>query len=576
MMKRILSLIMDVLLLGVLTFTVSCSNDDDNVQPEPAPDGPATEQTTYTVMLYGCGGAYLDEYLDYNLNQIEVYGKHSRVNFTGLVKYSASCQSDPDKTGTRLYTLTDEGLKNEKKHEASYRLDNPEHLSDFIKEAKEKMPADKYILIVRSYGQEFGYNDKPVQTSYPEGGSQSRVAAYDDNTSTALSVYELEKGIKDADVKFDLVYFDLRKFGMAETYYQLKDCASYIMASSHPTPYQGGNYARLMNDLQENDSLADAIKSYVPATVKNWDTAESGTADLECYDMKYMDEFAQQMTTATSELIKLRQKETDVPEGLDDFDERQQARTYWFGKTQSGTDHGAHIYLFQNLNVSTELCSTLTRLSSIYLNGRLSGAAALLRSTVDKMTVSCAASGLPSWMDRVSMGINWPTRSFINRLSDNYRKNLSYSSFYQATGWDKFLLDSDMPVISDVPSVCYSNYFHYYEGEMSQYGYAWDVSLSVDDSGVAADDVAYVHALVDNLNAWYGELLAQYAFPLRHSRGLAVDLHKAFTEEIEDELEECGVKKVSIHVALKEGESIDSNDADAGKYPVTVDREYEL
>ena len=74
-------------------------------------------------MLYGCGGGNLDTELDYNLEQIVGYGKTSRVNFTGLVKYSMPYQSKKDCEGTRLLNLTEDGLKNEKKYEASYRLE---------------------------------------------------------------------------------------------------------------------------------------------------------------------------------------------------------------------------------------------------------------------------------------------------------------------------------------------------------------------------------------------------------------------------------------------------------------------
>ncbi len=575
-MKRTLYYIFDVLLLGILALTASCSSDNGDISPEPTPDGPSVEPTTYTIMLYGSGDGVLDEYLKYSLSQVESYGKHSRVNFTGLVKFSSSYQADPNIAGTRLYTLTDEGLKNEKKYEASYRFDNPEHLTDFINETKEKMPADKYILVIRSCGQEFGYCDKPVQTSYPESESRSRAAVFDDNTNTILSVYELEKGIKDSGVKFDLLYFDLSMLSMAETYYQLKDCASYIMAASHSAPALSGNYSQLMSDLQENDSLVDAIKSYVPATVNNWANMQSGTADLGCFDTGYMDEFAQNMKTATSELLKLKHSQIDVPEGLDDFDQRQQNRVDWYGNQYYNTNERGNIYVYPNMNFSADLCSSLSRLADYYLYGGLSNAATLLWNTFNKMTVAYRGVGLPSWQERISIGINWPTKDFVNKLSDDYRINLSYSSFYQATGWDKFLLDSDTPPVFMIPSAYYGDWAHCYEGEKSPYEYAWTATASVDDSEITEADVDFVHSLVDELNAKYGEALAKITYPVRHSRGIDDDMNLVVTYEYKASLKYYGVKKVHIHVALKDGESINPNDTDAGKYPTTVDEDFYL
>lgn len=342
-MKKTL-LFLNIILACTVTFFASCSKDDDIVTPPTQPEEPATPPpTTYTVMLYGCGGGNLDTELDYNLEQIVGYGKTSRVNFTGLVKYSMPYQSKKDCEGTRLLNLTEDGLKNEKKYEASYRLDNPEHLANFIKKSKEKMPADKYILIFWNHGCEFGPSDKLVQSNYPEVSNQSRSVCFDDNTGNELSTYEIEKGIKDSGTKLDLIYFDVSMMGMVEPFYQLKDCTKYMMASSHNS--YGGNYTQLLNNLQEKDSLVDAIKDYVPAVIKEWQNKEWYTGDLACYDMQYMDEFAQHAKTATDEVVRLKKEKTEIPEGFDEWDERQQMNDDWFSHTQFGEQYNGIILL---------------------------------------------------------------------------------------------------------------------------------------------------------------------------------------------------------------------------------------
>ncbi len=575
-MRRILLSFLNVMMVCAMTFFASCSKDSDVEAPTPEPEVPVAPQPpTYTVMLYGCGGGNLDEYMDFNLNQVAGYGKQSKVNFTALVKYSVPYQGEEGKEGTRLLTLTEDGMKNEKKYEASYRLDNPEHLANFIKESKEKMPADKYILIIWNHGQEFGFCDKFVESSYPEGESESRAVVFDDNTDTALSIYELEKGIKDSGVKLDLLYFDACLMGMAETYYQLKDCSKYIMAASHITSGYGGNYTQLMIDLQENDSLTDAIKQYVPATVKNWENAGESSCDLECYDMQYMDELAQHMKTASTALVNLKEKEIDAPAGLDDFDEREDRRVGWYAWVQFDWNLGGVPYIFSNMNVSVDLCSALTRLSKVYQNSNLLSAATLVKQTVSKMTVAAASCGLPQWLDGVSMGITWPTDDFVDRLKtlEKYPERLRKSAFCQATGWDKFLLDTEYPVISVVPSV-YSSGF--YEGETSSYQYTWDVSASIDESGMPSENVEAAQQILADLTKTFCEDIAGYTYPVRHARGIAWELNLVVSSWGKDQLTSLGVKKIKIHVQLKDGESIDPNDPDAEKYPATVDQEYEL
>lgn len=97
-------------LLAVCLTFVSCSDDDNNEAPVSEPEA------DYTVMLYGCGGGNLDASLVYNLSQAESYGYTPRVQFTAKVKYSASVQESDEENygGTRLYTLTEDGLDDEK------------------------------------------------------------------------------------------------------------------------------------------------------------------------------------------------------------------------------------------------------------------------------------------------------------------------------------------------------------------------------------------------------------------------------------------------------------------------------
>ncbi len=586
-MRRTLLLFLNVMLACLTTFFASCSKDGDVAEPENKVEEPTTSQLpTYTVMLYGCPATVnIDNDMDCGIRQVESYGKHSRVNFTAMVKYPASYQSEESMAGTRLYTLTDQGMKNEKKYDATYRMDNPEHLANFIKETKEKLPADKYVLVIFPNSLEFGFGDKLVESSYPEGESQSRAFASDDNTGNALSIYELEKGIKDSGVKLDLLFFDVPLNGMIETYYQLKDCTKYVMGTSTAYAPSRSNYLRLMADLQENDSLQDAIKSYVPAVVNEWVLEdETSVVDLECFDTQYMDELAQNMKTATSALINLRKEQADVPDGLDDFDERQKRKTTWYGLTSSD-EFGGLMYIFKSShNVSVDLYSALTRVANNYRDGKLTSAASLVGNTIDRMTVARASYGLPNWLGRVSVGINWPTMQFLTLLWEDggyQEERLRNSAFYQATGWDKFLMDekySGMD-IAVFPSAYYSDTYFFYGGVWSSYYYMWDVAARVDESKVDEKNLDQVRQMIAELNHNYQSAFASKfgsRLTVRYSRALAEDMYNVAYYKYRSQLLSLGVEKLIIHVQLGEGESLDPNDEDATKYPTSADMEYDL
>lgn len=568
-MKKIMLLLLNVVLICMVTFFTSCSKNDDMAIPNSTPEEPIyTKPTTYTIMLYGSGGGNLDDDLNYNLSQISNYGKVSRINFTGLVKFSMNRQAEKDLEGTRLFTLTDEGMKNEKKYEASYRLDNPEHLSNFIKETKEKMPADKYILIFRNHGLEFGFTDKLVESEYPEFNTNTRSVLFDDNTATFMSTYEIEKAIKDSGTKLDLIYFDAGMMGMAEVFYQLKDCAKYIMTSSHYS--FGGNYSQLLYDLQEKDSLVDALKDYVPATMRYVQNVNCDVSDLECYDMQYIEEFVQHVKTAADELIRLKREITEIPEGLPEYDERVMAKDDWFVKTQYDESYGGFIYQFDTNSYSIDLYSLLTRLANYYSNGKLLNAAMLLRKVLDRMTVANASVGLPNWLDRVSMGVTWPTPKFIDWPYEDYKEIIRHSAFCKTTGWDKILLETRNPVMSWIHSAFF-DYYYFYEGELSIYKYDWKVYISVDESKVYEENLNGVRALVSSINQESDEAFSKAVYPLRHSEALAEDIgYKLDSYRLQ--FLQLGVDTVYIHVRLKDGESVDPNDDDAGKYPTTLDR----
>lgn len=587
-----------VAILCFVSLFASCAKDDVSTDtPQTTPES-VTKPTTYTVMLYGCAGSSLDGALNYNLKQLEAAGKKSRVNFRALVKYSAGTNQEKH-PGTTLITMTeDKGLTEVQAHDANYRLDNPAHLTEFIKETKEKMPADKYVLVIWNHGDVFGPDDGPVEDSYPENGAKARGAIYDDNISDrpGLSTLALEKAIKDTGDKIDLVYFDVCLMGMVETYTQLKDVAHYAMGAINLTPGEGGNYAQLVNSLQENDSIEDAIKAYIPGVISDWKAGETSFHDLSCFDLTYMDELNTHIKTATDELIRWQNelRTPDAEEGTDDFDAMQNYLYWHYRCTEVFPEKNVFAPLINNERnsspkdveesyagngaaCSTDLVTALKRCaltSSYKFDGALSGYATLIDNTLKKMTVATGCVNPPSTMNGVSMGITWPCKLTLRKmdLDAKYLSNLEGSAFNKATGWVNFLKQQEMDDYTIwTENTLFDNDIFFYWGnekELEQKPtYYWTAKISVTDENVSQD----ISDVIEEAETEVNNKIANATFPLFHGRGLAQHIY----HWLQREYYYSRFRHVKISVSLVDGQDGQlSDDEDNAKYPHTVEKSF--
>lgn len=441
-------------LLAACTTLVACSDDEDDVVSEPEAD--------YTVMLYGCGGGNLDDALAYNLAQVEAYGYTPRVQFTAKVKFSAGVQKgdEENRGGTRLYTLTEDGLTNDCVDSQGFRLDDPQNIADYIVETTKRLPAKHYILVLWNHGYDFFIFDQPVSTAYPEK-VVTRELVYDDNTGEAISIFELEEGLKRSGIKLDMVYWDVCTMNMIENIYQVKDYTDYVLGSGHLTPELGGNYAQLMHALDTHSDLLEAMKEYVPATVTLWNNTMGiyDSKDLTLCDVNYADEAVQYIKEYVDALTKLRgelelgsQNELKFHylNGTDMIDSHSGRKAHYYSE-------GGILYYYydacdgMNYASSVDLYSAFTRLGNKMLNGYLSGLATRLRISMDKMLPVSSCAGVPDYIDRISIGLLWMDKAdftfdYSSNLPDivvpSLDKLYPMLKFDKVTGWSRFLKEN--------------------------------------------------------------------------------------------------------------------------------------
>lgn len=442
---RIAAFVISVVMMGPVVS--SCSDDEEDVK------NPLTEEglSEYTVMLYGVGGGDLDTFLIYNLNQVQAYGYTDKVNFTGMVKYSANKQDEAGKAGTRLLTMTPEGMHSEKVAESNFRMDDPQNLADFIVSSRERFPAKKYVLVLWNHGLEFSIYDQPVKDSYV-AAKQTRALLFDDNVEedgddAALSIFELEEALERTGEKLDLLYWDVCNMNMIEHVYQLRDCVDYILGAEHLTPGYGGNYAALIHCLANNPDLVPAVQAYANQAKKTW-LNMLGTGfpyDLTLVDVQYVEEVVRWVKVCVDELIRMR--DANTPGSQEDLSFYYRLGTSddeatWFYSP------GGFIYFPYNMDeypaTVVDLFYLFREMGDGLYNGILSAYATKLDIELQKLLPVTICIGTPDWVDRVSLGLYFDEGKHFVEEIDGYGVNTisklyKMLDFDQVVGWSRFI-----------------------------------------------------------------------------------------------------------------------------------------
>lgn len=452
-----LRVFMGLWMLISLVSISSCSKDNDNLPSNPD-SGTATDSTTvadYTIILYATGGTTLDDELVANLNQVKQHGYSSKVRFTGLVKFSAEFQAEEGKQGTRLINLVSDStvvLENTQYADATFRMDNPDNLTAFIKNAKERMPANKYVLVLWDHGSGFNRtDDQPISVPSTRGLLSDDNCKVNDSDAI-MSMYQLEEGLKNAGTKFELLYWDMCLMNMMETDTQIRDYATYILGSAHLVPSSGGCYTDLINTLEKHADIPSFAAEYIPIVIQTWkgsnatpERAESTTedtkeedasqtkgCDLALVDVSKIDGVLTAWKNYAGRLVEIRSGLKDA-EKLANFNKIQSESLYRFDTDQAFYDMDNYAARVAN-SYGDEALKTLSSNLTAALNEML-----LVRDSFDAVTNP--ATG------KTSIGIVWLKSWEYN--ADAYTldgvTNYGYTTIYpmlafdKATSWSKFL-----------------------------------------------------------------------------------------------------------------------------------------
>ena len=123
-------------LLFIVTIFASCVEKEYITV---AGDEKPKDESTYTIMMYGCGGGNLDLPMVTNIREALLAGSTDRVKFTGQVKFSKKFQAYEETAGTQRF-IVDSTSENwytpVEILDTQLKLYDPQKLTDFINWSK--------------------------------------------------------------------------------------------------------------------------------------------------------------------------------------------------------------------------------------------------------------------------------------------------------------------------------------------------------------------------------------------------------------------------------------------------------
>ncbi len=249
----------------------------------------AQQHANWTVLVYLDADNDLESAGIRNFNQMEVVGSTKDVHV--IVQMDRKNGADLDNeswTDTRRYLITrdtDARVMN------SVRLDTPPlgerdmasqtTLRDFVSWGKSNFPADHYLLVIWDHGTGWQFRSINETPKY-------KYVAADDTSNSAMNVTDIPTALSGLEV--DVLAFDACYMQQLEIAYQLRNCASYMIASAAPEPSPGYNYSLVLSRMSGATTPQQLSSSIVEQYAVEY--ASDNDVTLSAIDLSNIDALA--------------------------------------------------------------------------------------------------------------------------------------------------------------------------------------------------------------------------------------------------------------------------------------------
>lgn len=221
---------------------------------------PATiDRTKWTVLVYMSAASDLYPYSDLNLNQLERVAGNPEVRFVVQWKQSRSAYPNSSFDGTRRYEVKpDQGssIVSDLIQDLGMAVDmgRPDTLREFVEWGKTYYPSDRTVLVIWGHGN--GWRRKP-------NSGLTRAVAYDDQTRSAIQIWELKQAL--TGNKVDILAWDASLMQMLEVAFEVRSIADYVVGSEESPPAEGYPYDTVFARFrdQADAPTRDLAKAFV-------------------------------------------------------------------------------------------------------------------------------------------------------------------------------------------------------------------------------------------------------------------------------------------------------------------------
>ncbi|MBQ1377982.1 MAG: hypothetical protein IIY77_08415, partial [Lachnospiraceae bacterium] len=197
-----------------------------------------------TVMVYMCGTDLESKYQMGTLDLQEMLSASSNPNLN-LIVYTGGCSKWQNNVVSSQHNMAfqirDGKINMLVENAGNPSMTNPDTLTEFIKYCDQNFPANRNMLILWDHGggsiSGYGYDEK-----YARQG--------------AMSLDNVEKALKNANVEFDIIGYDACLMATYETAHVASKFADYMIASEESEPGVGWYYTPWLDALAKNTSMS--------------------------------------------------------------------------------------------------------------------------------------------------------------------------------------------------------------------------------------------------------------------------------------------------------------------------------
>jgi len=244
----------------------------------------------WTILHYGAGDNDLGKYTLGNLNEMEEVGSGDNVNIVAQFDFKGSgC--------TRYYITRDDNpvLMTSPVIEklGKVNMADPEQLSQFIAFGMKKYPARHYMLILDSHGNAW----KGLSLEESSNGRMT----------LPVLRRSIEKAEQESGARLDILAFDACLMASTETAYEMRNTASYMIASEQISGYKAWPYDDILREAFEKGGDVSPLE-FARIAVEKSSCVKEDMITMSAVDLNRMRDVADASQALADRILK-----TDEP-----------------------------------------------------------------------------------------------------------------------------------------------------------------------------------------------------------------------------------------------------------------------